>query len=85
MSDGKNYLAPLAKLAPKAEADVPVLLECYGMMSDGLKALYAERDAKRDLMVAMLGEPERAKQQMIEMLSAAPLPAPTAASSREIH
>ena len=53
----------------------------YACMSNGFQALCAERDAKRDLMVAMLSEPERAKTQIIEMPSAAPLPSPTAASS----
>ena len=63
-----NYLAPLAKPAPTA--DVPVLPECYGMMSRGLKELYAARDAQRDLMVAMLHEPERARQQTMAWLMA---------------
>jgi hypothetical protein len=48
--------------------------DAYGMMSRGLQALYAERDAKRDLMVAALLAGD-------EM----PLPAPTAPSSRELH
>jgi hypothetical protein len=74
-----NYLAPLAAPRPKAEA-LPVSPECYGMMSNGLQALYAERDAKRDLVVAMLHEPERRRQQTLAWLMAdAPSP------STELH
>ena len=65
-----NYLAPLATLAPTTDTGVPVSPECYGMMSDGLKQLYAARDAQRDLMVAMLHEPERARQQTMAWLMA---------------
>ena len=48
--------------------------DAYGMMSRGLQALYAERDAERDRMVAALLAGD-------EM----PLPLPTAASSVERH
>ena len=76
---GAGYL-PFLKGPPiKSEGDGGP--NWYANMSNGLQALNAERDAKRGLMVAMLSEPERAKQQMVEMLSAAPLLAPTAASS----
>ena len=64
---GAGYLAFLKGPPIKSEGDVDP--KWYGMMSNGLAELNAQLEA------------ERAKQQMVEMLSAAPLPAPTAASS----
>ena len=76
---GDGYLPFLRGPAIKSEGEAGTVW--YACMADGLKALNAELDAKRDLLVAILSEPERAKTQIIEMLSAAPLPSPTAASS----
>ena len=69
---GAGYL-PFLKGPPiKSEGDAP---GWYACMSNGFQALCAERDAKRDLMVAMLGEPERARQQTLAWLMAdAPSP-----------
>jgi hypothetical protein len=66
---GAGYL-PFLKGPPiRSEGDIGP--EAYAMMSRGLQALYAEREA--------------AKQQMVEMLLAPRLPSPTAASSQEMH
>ena len=54
-----NYLAPLAPTA-EANGDVPLSPDCYASMSRGLQALYAERDAKRDLLVARCTSRSRA-------------------------
>jgi hypothetical protein len=69
---GAGYLPFLRGPATKSEGDIGP--DAYGMMSGGLQALYAARDAERDRMVAALLAGD-------EM----PLPAPTAPSSRELH
>ena len=68
MSKDKDYLPFLRN--PPLQSGGDIGPEAYGMMSRGLKELYAARDAKRDLMVAMLHEPERRRQQTLMWLMA---------------
>ena len=58
---------PFLKGPPlKTEGDVPP--DWYERLSVGLKKLTAESDAKRDLMVAVLNEPERRRRQTMAWL-----------------
>jgi hypothetical protein len=58
----------------------------YQNMSQGLKDLNTKIEAERELMeVLQQAAPEIQRLMMIELLSAAPLPSPTATSSQEMH
>lgn len=66
----KNYLAPLAKPAPQAEGPEPP--DWYEKISRGLDELQRAADGQRDLVVAMLQEPERQRRQVLFWLQPSP-------------
>jgi hypothetical protein len=58
----KDYLAPLAEPAPKAEGPLPP--DWYEKVSRGWYELEQANKQQRDLTVAMLREPERQRRQV---------------------
>ena len=70
MSRRVNYLAPLAEPAPQAQG--PVAPDWYEKVSRGLDELQRAADGQRDLVVAMLQEPERRRRQVLFWLMPSP-------------
>jgi hypothetical protein len=63
-ADG-SYLAPLAEPAPQAP-------DWYAKASRGLDELQRAADGQRDLVVAMLREPQRQRRQVLFWLQPSP-------------
>ena len=77
---GADYLPFLKEKAPTITGEAPP--DWYDRMSSGLEEL----NAKTELMeLLQRAAPEIRRLMMIELLSAAPLPSPTATSSQEMH
>ena len=70
MSRRVNYLAPLGVAAPQAEGPAPP--DWYERASRGLDELQRAADGQRDLVVAMLQEPERQRRQVLFWLQPSP-------------
>lgn len=68
-ADG-SYLAPLGAAPPQAEG--PERPDWYEKASRGLDELQREGQEQRDLMVAMLQEPERQRRQVLFWLQPSP-------------
>jgi hypothetical protein len=62
-----SYLPFLSEEAPASSGDAPA--DWYSRQADGYKELTAESDARRDLMIATLREPERARKQTLAWLA----------------
>jgi hypothetical protein len=77
----KSYLPFLKEKAPEISSD-QMPPTWYENMGQGLKDLKAKTEAEHELMeLLQQATPEIQRLMMIELLSAAPLPSPTAASS----
>ena len=79
----KDYL-PFLRDPPKIEGEVPK--DWYARASEGLQELRARLEAERELKETLeRAAPEIQQLMMVELLSAAPLPSPTAALSASGH
>jgi hypothetical protein len=68
--NNKNYLAPLGAAPPQAEGLAPP--DWYERASRGLDELQRTADGQRDLVVAMLREPEQERAQAALLLMPSP-------------
>jgi hypothetical protein len=73
--ESTDYLPFLKEAVPEISSEVA--LEWCERMADGFHKLTAETNARRDLMVALLHEPERRRRQVMAGLMAdEPSPSP---------